>query len=329
MDAGVQVCEDTPRRRPDAGVSDTMDLDLESPLGEHECAIRVALLPVGAIDAGKFSSLAALVHRFTALDLFALTHGKRRGAIRLRFVDAGGGVSDWDGLYPQRRVRAVIGLCHCPSEPDLGSSFAALVRQIEAFPHTAQVRCLIFDPPESGVVAQDLAPSIASRMVLMPPTHTEDVLASHVERLLEDLGRELLADLHAEAESAPSLPTTPVDSSSSTERTTVLRMMLSSVSSRLAGRHLKRKSDYQLLSGYTLEAKAGYERAIERLSRTGSDVVWHAAALEGAAAAHLIHLSRHLSRLMAGSGGSGRGGGGGGGGRGGGGRSVTAWTSGH
>ena len=187
-----------------------------------------------------------------------------------------------------------MGLCHCPSQTDIGSSFANFMRNLDGFPHTTEVRCLVFAPPESGVLGHNVAPDIASRIILVPPTPSDVTLAQHIQRLIEDLGASLLRELGAELDSSLAMPTTPVDSSSSADRGPMLRMMLSSMSPRLTGRQLKRKADFQLMSGRTLEAKAGYERAIECLSRTGADVVWHAAALEGASAAQLVHLKQQL-----------------------------------
>eukprot|EP00966_Prymnesium_polylepis_P284237 6566114-Prymnesium_polylepis.1 len=61
------------------------------------------------------------------------------GSLRFRFLDAGRGSSDWDQLHAHRRVRAVIGICHCPSETDLRASYAAfLARHVAEFPYMAQ-----------------------------------------------------------------------------------------------------------------------------------------------------------------------------------------------
>lgn len=265
-------------------------LDLESTLQETG-SIRVALVPVGGIDGPTFRRLAGFIHPVVSLDLGCITHGQRRGTLNLRFVEVGAGISDWDDLYPHQRVRAVVGICHCPSERNLGRSFHTFMQKgTEGFPHMSQLRCFIFEPPESGVLAQDLPPSDLSRMVLVPPA-SDEIMSVHIERLLEDLGSELLRDLAAEAATLPTLPTTPLDANGATDRSTVSRL-LGAVSSRLTGRQQKRKADYALLYGDTAKAKAAYERAIETLSRSGADVVWHAAALEGSSAATLIHLAR-------------------------------------
>ena len=63
-----------------------------------------------------------------------------------------------------------------------------------------QVRCFIFDPPESGqnlTGLDELPPSDARRIVVVPTKGREEV-GMYVERLLEDLSSELLRDLRDE-----------------------------------------------------------------------------------------------------------------------------------
>ena len=280
-------------------------LDLESSLTDGS-SIRVALLPVGSTDGAHFRSLASLLHPLTSLDLFAITHGQRRGTLRLRFLEVGGGPSDWDDLHSQRRVRAVVGLCHSPSEANLSDAFRAFMGRVQEFPSTAQVRCFVFDPPESAdnLGGLDKLPaSDARRIVVVPPKGREEV-GMYVERLLEDLGGELLRDLKAEGEtSLTALPTTPIDSSSSLERSPMYRMLSSTASTRTSGRQQKRRADFMMLTVQYAEAKASYERAIELLSQKGADAVWHAAALEGSASASVLlakaALTHNSARSMA------------------------------
>ena len=106
-------------------------LDLASPL-EAGASIAVALVPVGSIDAPTFQRYAQLLSTHTSvLDIFQITHGEGQGVLRLRFV-AGPATapSDWDDLHANRRVRAVVGLCHCPSEADLRVAYLDFVAQL-------------------------------------------------------------------------------------------------------------------------------------------------------------------------------------------------------
>ena len=278
-------------------------VDFEAPLVDACAAIRVALVPAGGIDGPSFRRLASYVRPLTALDLFAITHGTRSGTLRLRFVESGGGPSDWDDLYPQRRVRAIVGLCQSVTTSDVAGAFRTLTRRVETFPGTAQVRCFIFDPPgiDGGASAapmstEGMGAADANHIVVVPPCEHAADLRQHLERLLEDLGTELLRDLRAESETPPTLQSTPVDASAAAERSGMLRL-LTSASARLSGRQIKRKADFRLMCGMALEARQGYERAIELLSRSGADAVWHAAALEGASAAALAALGSRRDAL--------------------------------
>ena len=109
-----------------------LGLDFEGDCQSHAC-IRIALLPVGDMDGATYRRLASMVKPLGVLDLASITHNQRSGTVRLRFLEAGGGASDWDDLYPQRRVRAVVGLAHFPSERNLGQSFRSFMRRVAEF----------------------------------------------------------------------------------------------------------------------------------------------------------------------------------------------------
>ena len=283
-----------------------MSLDLEAPLHDL-CAVRIALVPVGGTDGPTFRRLSALLHPLTTLDISLLSNGERRGAFKLHFVEAGGGISDWDELYPHRRVRAVIGLCHFPSSVELGASYGAFVHRGASFSNTALImRCFVFEPPENGVIV-DLPSADNSRLDLIAPAEAD--MRMHVKELLHELGAELLRDIRTEAETPTNLSailTTPSDSGSTAAGTTsTFARLLSSAAGRVTGRHQKRKADLRMLCGSPADARVGYEKAIESISRSGADAVWHAAALEGAAAAQLAQLAQALRECSAAGGAAG------------------------
>jgi hypothetical protein len=289
-----------------SGSVEAMSLDIEAPLHDL-CAVRIALVPVGGTDGPTFRRLSALLHPLTTLDVSLLSNGERRGAFKLHFVEAGGGISDWDELYPHRRVRAVIGLCHFPSSVELGASYGAFVQRGASLSSTALImRCFVFESPENGVIA-DLPSADNSRLDLIAPAVAD--MRMHVKELLHELGAELLRDIRAEAETPPNLSanlTTPSDSGSTAAGTTsTFARLLSSATGRVTGRHQKRKADLKLLCGSTADARIGYEKAIESISRSGADAVWHAAALEGAAAAQLAQLAQALRESSAAGGAAG------------------------
>ena len=280
-------------------------LECEATLQDNCASVRIALVPVGSIAADKFRELTALLHPLNKLDPLAVTHGSsdtRRGTLRLLFVEAGGGPSDWDELYPQRRVRAMVGICHCPAEHDLYTSYRAFVQQASSFPSVTQVRCLVFDSPASGLSSlfdgTQLAASDSDRLMGVPQRapHEQRIL---IEHLMESLAADLVSDIKAESEThASSVPSTPTDSTSS-ERWSSAPMLrlLSSASSRLMVRQQKRKADFRLMCGNLADAHKGYERALELLSRTGADAVWHAAALEGLSATSLLLIAQAIDAV--------------------------------
>ena len=131
-----------------------MELDLTTPL--EDCgSIHVALVPVGSIDASTFDRYSELCSTHNTLDLFQITHGHSHGVLRLRFV--AGPASDvvrseWEDLHAHRRVRAIVGLCHCPSESDLQEA----VRLFSQKP-SAQTPSTLTGPPVGSTVPSRLA----------------------------------------------------------------------------------------------------------------------------------------------------------------------------
>ena len=115
-----------------------MAIDLTSPL--EDCgSIHVALVPVGSIDASTFDRYSKLCSTHNTLDLFQITHGHSHGVLRLRFV--AGPASDvvrneWEDLHAHRRVRAIVGLCHCPCESNLQEAVRSLSRNRRSDAHT-------------------------------------------------------------------------------------------------------------------------------------------------------------------------------------------------
>ena len=98
-------------------------------------------------------------------------------------------------------------------------------------------------------------------------------------------GADLLSGLRVEAATPSPALSTPVDAESAPASgmqrlgAAASRALSSASGGRLGGRHQKRQADYNLLGGAPAEARAGYERALEQLARSGADAVWHAGAI--------------------------------------------------
>ena len=175
-------------------------LDLSTPL--EECgAIRVALLPVGAIDAATFRRYARLCAAHASqLQLLEITHGQARGALRLCFVAAADlAPSDWDALHAHRRVRAAVGLCDCRRETDLGGAYGRFEADLGRLELGApRCRCLAF-APALGTDGALLPSDDIEGMTLLPPGD-DAAVASHLRVVFEALGADLLHALTDESE---------------------------------------------------------------------------------------------------------------------------------
>ena len=163
-------------------------------------AIRCSLLPVGSIDAATFRRLSALFRRQSLVDLYTNTHGAARGFLRLHFVDesvTNARSVEWQSLHAHLRVRAAVGICHCPREADLRAAYREFVARQQAEGVT-QTLVVAFEPE---LTADGGLPDCDERMILLPPCD-ESTAAEHVERLVGDLASALLRGLRAEAEAA-------------------------------------------------------------------------------------------------------------------------------
>ena len=153
-------------------------LDLSTPL--EECgAIAVALLPVGAIDAATFRRYARLcAAQASRLQLVEITHGQARGVLRLCFVAAADlATSDWDALHAHRRVRAVVGLCDCRRETDLGGAYGRFEADLGRLELGApRCRCLAF-APELGTDGAPLPSDDVDGMTVRPYVEDNALLA--------------------------------------------------------------------------------------------------------------------------------------------------------
>ena len=279
-------------------------MDLTSPL-EAGGAVAVALVAVGKIDAPTFQRYAQLLAEYaSALEIFQITHGEKYGVLQLRYVaGAAAKPSDWDDLHAHRRVRAVVGICHCLVESDLIAAYSDFAAQLTRFechgPPPAQC-CFGFDPVLS---IEDELPPHDERMILVPPGDVGTVV-SHVRVVVEaQLGSDLLHALAAEAAAPPAVLSTPADTPESA--TSVRRLSSGGYGSSRAGasgkptvRQAKRQADLMLLRGATQEARIAYERAIELGRAAGPDKegVWLAASLEGLSTCELLLLRGRSGR---------------------------------
>ncbi|OVA11580.1 TRAPP II complex [Macleaya cordata] len=100
---------------------------------ESGCMIRIAVVPIGRIPQAELREYVSMLVRHSRVELSAISsfyteHQKSpfahqpwdTGSLRLKFIIGGGiGGSPWEDFQSNRKILAVIGLCHCPCSPDL------------------------------------------------------------------------------------------------------------------------------------------------------------------------------------------------------------------
>jgi hypothetical protein len=278
---------------------------------ESHSALLVECVPVGAISPQRFDRFMALLQRFSTMRLEDLTRpggysfeknpfdtfSWNNGAIFFNFRPSSGGgagkfagLMAFEGLMAHRATLAVIGICHCPSTPDLARACVEFDQEVaERYPHAVHSRCFAFDhtfedgsPPGLGS---------ARSLEMFPPEqrkiHMEFVLNSFAVTLITCIEKEIHGLLAARGKSKGLLLQTPLDqdddggggggggnafSGSSTRRR-----------KRQQARAYKRIGDLCLFACCPSDAVKHYEAAVEQC-RAANDHVWAAAADEGIAA---------------------------------------------
>ncbi|KAM1134547.1 hypothetical protein FF1_043648 [Malus domestica] len=101
---------------------------------ETSAMIRVAVLPIGHVAPVLLLDYHSMLLRHHTIPLSAISsfyteHQKSpfahqpwdSGNLRFKFVLGGAPPSPWEDFQSNRKTLAVIGICHCPSSPDLDS----------------------------------------------------------------------------------------------------------------------------------------------------------------------------------------------------------------
>ncbi|KAJ0989527.1 hypothetical protein J5N97_007883 [Dioscorea zingiberensis] len=261
---------------------------------ETDCEIRVAVLPIGGpIPPPRLRDYLSMLSGHRRVDLssvssFYTEHQKSpfthqpwdSGSLRFKYVVGGAPPSPWEDFQSCRKTLAVVGLCHCPSSPDL--SLVADLFAAACKPYTSALvhRCFAFCPSDSQL---DEGKKV-DKVILFPPSdrQTQEI---HMLTMVQDLAASLLMEFEKwvlRAESAGTILKTPLDSQSSLSSEEVIK-----AKKRRLGRAQKTIGDYCLLAGSPVDANAHYSTAIE-LARLTGDVFWHAGALEGSVCALLV-----------------------------------------
>ncbi|XP_072977838.1 trafficking protein particle complex II-specific subunit 120 homolog [Typha angustifolia] len=255
--------------------------------------IRVAVVPVGGpIPHPRLREYVAVIGRHTRVDLSAVSsfyseHQKSpfahqpwdTGCLRFKYMLGGSPPSPWEDFQSNRKILAVIGLCHCPVSPDLDLVSEQFAAASKGYTSALARRCFAFCPTDA-----QLEDKKREDIILFPPSDRQ-TLEFHMLTMVQDLAASLLMEFEKwvlHAESVGTILKTPLDSQSTLGSEEVIK-----AKKRRLGRAQKTIGDYCLLAGSPVDANAHYSTAIE-LARLTGDVFWHAGALEGSVCALLV-----------------------------------------
>ncbi|KAL2548618.1 Trafficking protein particle complex II-specific subunit protein [Forsythia ovata] len=261
---------------------------------ETSSMIRAAVLPIGTIPTPLFRDYASMLNRHQTVSLSSISsfyteHQKSpfahqpwdSGSLRFKFMLGGSPPSPWEDFQSNRKILAVIGICHCPSSPDLGSVVQQFSNACKGYSSSLVQRCFAFCPGDSQLEDESHK---GSNLVLFPPAdrHTQEF---HLQTMVQDIAASLLMEFEKwalQAESGGTILKTPLDSQASLSSEEVIK-----AKKRRLGRAQKTIGDYCLLAGSPVDANAHYSTALE-LARLTGDFFWYAGAMEGSVCALLI-----------------------------------------
>ncbi|CAI0415263.1 unnamed protein product [Linum tenue] len=271
---------------------------------ETSCMIRIAVLPVGTVPASVLRDYFSMFLRHHTIPLAAISsfyteHQKSpfaqqpwdAGSIRFKFLLGGAPPSPWEDFQSNRKILAVIGICHCPSTPDLDSAVEQFAAACKSYSSALVQRCFAFCPCDSQLEDGGKKEDV---LRLFPPADHQ-TLDIHLQTMMQEIAASLLMDFEKwvlKAESAGTILKTPLDSQASLSSEEVLK-----AKKRRLGRAQKTIGDYCLLAGSPVDASAHYTTALE-LARLTGDFFWFAGALEGSVCALLMDRVSHIDAVL-------------------------------
>ncbi|CAI9759689.1 unnamed protein product [Fraxinus pennsylvanica] len=261
---------------------------------ETSSMIRAAVLPIGTIPTPLFRDYASMLNRHQTVSLSSISsfyaeHQKSpfahqpwdSGSLRFKFMLGGSPPSPWEDFQSNRKILAVIGICHCPLSPDLGSVALQFSNACKGYSSSLVQRCFAFCPGDSQLEDESHK---GSNLVLFPPADRQ-TQEFHLQTMVQDIAASLLMEFEKwvlQAESGGTILKTPLDSQASLSSEEVIK-----AKKRRLGRAQKTIGDYCLLAGSPVDANAHYSTALEFARLTG-DFFWYAGAMEGSVCALLI-----------------------------------------
>ncbi|XP_031279611.1 trafficking protein particle complex II-specific subunit 120 homolog isoform X1 [Pistacia vera] len=261
---------------------------------ETSSMIRIAVLPIGTVPPTLLRDYHSMLLRHHTIPLSAISsfyteHQKSpfaqqpwdSGSLRFKFVLGGAPPSPWEDFQSNRKILAVIGICHCPSSPDLDSVIEQFNSACKGYSSALVKRCFAFSPSDSHL---ENGAKKGENLLLFPPADRQ-TQEFHLQTMMQDIGASLLMEFEKwvlQAESAGTILKTPLDSQASLSSEEVIK-----AKKRRLARAQKTIGDYCLLAGSPVDANAHYSTALE-LARLTADFFWYAGALEGSVCALLV-----------------------------------------
>ncbi|CAH9136419.1 unnamed protein product [Cuscuta epithymum] len=261
---------------------------------ETSCMIRVAVIPIGSIPIPLFRDYTSMLVRHHTISLSSISsfyteHQKSpfshqpwdSGSLRFKFMVGGSPASPWEDFQSNRKILAVLGICHCPSSPDLHSVADQFTSSCKGYSSSLVQRCFAFSPGDSQLEDE----SHKGRNIVLFPPADRQTQEFHLQTMMQDIAASLLMEFEKwvlQAESGGTILKTPLDSQASLSSEEVIK-----AKKRRLGRAQKTIGDYCLLAGSPVDANAHYSTALE-LARLTGDFFWYAGAMEGSVCALMI-----------------------------------------
>ncbi|GAV60572.1 TRAPPC9-Trs120 domain-containing protein [Cephalotus follicularis] len=261
---------------------------------ETSSMIRIAVVPIGTVPPNLLREYHSMLLRHQTIPLSAISsfyteHQKSpfahqpwdSGSLRFKFVLGGSPPSPWEDFQSNRKILAVIGICHCPSSPNLDSVVHRFNATSRTYASSLASRCFAFCP---GDLQLEDGAKKAENLVLFPPADNQ-TQEFHLQTMMQDMAATLLMEFEKavlKAESTGTILKTPLDSQASLSSEEVIK-----AKKRRLARAQKTIGDYCLLAGSPVDANAHYSTALE-LARLTGDFFWYAGALEGSVCALLM-----------------------------------------
>lgn len=137
------------------------------------------------------------------------------GYLRFKYVIGGSPPSPWEDFQSYRKIHGVIGICHCPSSPDLDSVVTQFVTACKLYSSSLIQRCFAFSPGDSQLENESKK---RNKLVFFPPTADQRTQEFHLQTMMQDLAASLVMEFEkcvVAAKSSGTLLKTPLDSQAS------------------------------------------------------------------------------------------------------------------